>query len=535
MKLIGGYNQNAHDQPLHEYQRVAVDFLLDRLTVKDELGAGLFMDPGLGKTRVTWTAIDLMFKMDLITRALVIAPLRPLYTVWPVERREWGFAQTTSMLHKQCDRMLPKNRQVELMNFGSLKRIAEHKNRWDIIVIDESTFVKNWSTKRMRYIKSMIKTIPKRIILTGTPAANSLADLFAQLYIVDDGESLGRTITTFRANFCQPGGWQGRKWHVKGGSCKLLKNAIGDRVLRMQAEDYLDMPKLVQNNLFVELPDKTMRQYKRFEKELVAELEAAEAEHKRQTAAYEDYLLKLEDAKEDAELHGAVTFVPKPASSVMIYAPNAASAYMKCRQLAAGPIYTIDEDGRRQPTKSNVSGFEYAIAHNEKIKALEELAEMLGFQATHKTEAFIGKPLLIAYNFTHELAEILKSPIFKRAGVINGKTKPGDLERNVKHWNNGTLQFLVCQWKAASHGLNLQKGDCADIVAFSLTDSPETYEQLYRRIYRQGVTANQVRVHRILSRNTVDEVQLQRLEGKFSTQKEFLDALKASAKRHLSG
>ena len=87
MKLIGGHNDYAHKFPLHDYQTAAVDFLLDRLTIKDEQGAGLFMDPGLGKTRTTLTALDLMFTMELIQRALIIAPLRPLYTVWPEERR----------------------------------------------------------------------------------------------------------------------------------------------------------------------------------------------------------------------------------------------------------------------------------------------------------------------------------------------------------------------------------------------------------------------------------------------------------------
>ena len=226
MFLIGGYSDEAKKFPLHGYQNVAVDFILNRLTIKDELGAGLFLDPGLGKTRITWTVIDLMFKMDLLKRVLIVAPLRPLYTVWGAERRLWGFPQTTSMLHKQCDRMLPKNRDVEFMNFGSLKRLAEYKNRWDLLVVDESTFVKNISTKRMKYIKAMIKTIPNRLILTGSPAANSLADLFAQLYIVDDGESLGRTKTIFNARYCQPGGWQGKKFIVKGGSSCQSKTCL---------------------------------------------------------------------------------------------------------------------------------------------------------------------------------------------------------------------------------------------------------------------------------------------------------------------
>ena len=491
MKLIGGYNDHAREFPLHDYQTRAVDFLLDRLTVLDEPGAGLFLDPGLGKTRITLTAIDLMFSMKVINRVLVLAPLRPLYTVWPVERRDWGFPQVTAVLHKQHEKALLRNRPIELMNFGSLKKISEIKDRWDLLVVDESTYLKTWTTNRMGYVKKLIKTIPKRIILTGTPAANSLGDLFSQMFIVDDGESLGNTITGFRKNFCevdtQKSGRQYTKWKIKTHSKTKIFNSIKDKVLRMQAEDYLDMPDLVHNNLNVELSDAVMRQYRRFEKELVAEIEQHQQEH------------------------------PE-----IVYAPNMASAYTKCRQLAAGPIYKIDADGRRQPKKGSIAGFEYAVAHQEKVKALEELAEMLN-----------GKPLLIAYNFTSELAELLSSNYFKAAGVINGKVKPADVEKAIKLWNDDNLQFLICQWRAASHGLNLQKGSCQDLAAMSLTDSPETYEQWYRRVYRQGQRAKQVRVHRVIARGTVDEVQLARLNGKFATQAEFLNALKSHAKQHL--
>lgn len=481
MKMIGGYNDEAKSKPLHDYQCRAVDFIIDRLFVQDEMGAGLFLDPGLGKTRTSLTALDMLFDMEFIKRALILAPLRPLYSVWPQESTEWGFPRRPIILHKQLEFAMGYNREIELMNFGSLKKISEFKNRWDILVVDESTYLKNWSSKRMGFVKKMIKTIPKRLILTGTPAANSLSDLFSQMFIVDDGKSLGRTVTKFRSIYCTPGGWQGKKWLVKGGSQVLLDKAIDGKVLRMQAEDYLDMPDLIQNNIYVDLPKKIQGQYKRFEKELVAQLENEE-----------------------------------------IYAPNASSAYTKCRQMASGPIYLIDDDGRKEQAPGTTARFKYAVAHKEKFEALKELAESVN-----------GKPILIFYNFRNELQELEKLPGFSKHAIIQGGMKEKEVAEIVDKWNNDKYNFLFCQWKAASHGLNLQKGSCSDIACFSLTDSPETYEQAYRRIYRQGVTTQQVRVHRLLTRNTVEEVQLERLEGKFKTQKEFLDALKQQAQSHL--
>jgi SNF2 family DNA or RNA helicase len=517
MRLIGGYNENAKAKPLHDYQCRAVDFVLDRLYTEDEAGAGLFLDPGLGKTRTSLTIIDLLLQMGAIEKALILAPLRPLYSVWPNELREWGFPYLSAMLHKQLDKGLVMDRPIELMNFGSVKKLAEYKNRWDIIIVDESTYLKNWSAKRTGFVKKMIKTIPKRIILTGTPAANSLQDLFSQLFIVDNGESLGRTITKFRGLYCQPSGWQGRQWAIKGGSVDLLEARISDRCLRMQCEDYLDMPDLIQNNVYVDLPTKVKGQYKRFEKELVAEIEAAEAE----TAKYEADLEKWANQVQTAPGLTTATPMEKPARPMStIYSPNASGAYMKCRQLAAGMVYLIDEDGRRMKNKTPV-GYEYGKAHAAKLEALMEIAEGIN-----------GKPLMIGYNFKHELAEILKMIGKTGVGVIQGGMKESDVNPIIDKWNGNKLRFLVCQWRAASHGLNLQKSECGDIAAFSLTDSPETYEQLYRRIYRQGSGTKQVRIHRILTRDTVDMVQCERVDGKLTTQKDFLEALKQHAKKN---
>ena len=132
--------------------------------------------------------------------------------------------------------MIPKNRPIEFMNFGSLKKIAEYKGRWDIVVVDESTYLKNWSTHRMRYMKKMIKTIEKRIILTGTPAANSLSDLFSQMFIVDNGESLGRTLTSFRANFCQPAGGRARSGSSRAVRRSFLSKRSGIECLECKGK-----------------------------------------------------------------------------------------------------------------------------------------------------------------------------------------------------------------------------------------------------------------------------------------------------------
>lgn len=468
--MIGGYSAEAVEKPLHDYQKFAADWLLQRIYVRDWEGAGLFMDPGLGKTRTTLSILDVLFNLDVVKRALILAPLRPVYGVWPAEFKRWGFPQTHVILHKQQIKAMSYNCQVELANYEMLKHLQDLAGRWDIIVLDESTFVKTWSAKRTKYLRRMVQETPKRVILTGTPAANSLADLHAQLYMVDRGAALGRTVTQFRARFMFQGGWRGRNWYVREGVQGSILDAIKNKCLRMQAEDHLDMPKLVENEIWCELETGLLRQYAKLKRELYAELETGE-----------------------------------------VYAASASAAYMKCRQFANGQVYVpIEETGEKRVVE----------VHEQKLKALFELYEELA-----------GKPLLVFYFFTHDRERIrsTRGSPFKDAPVIAGGMKESELETLLAEWNDGKHKALLCQWQSGSHGLNMQ-GACNDIACYGLIDSPETFSQAYRRVYRQGVGGDQVRIHKILVRGTVDQTMLERLQGKHKTEAEFLAALKQHAR-----
>jgi len=318
-------------------------------------------------------------------------------------------------------------------------------------------------------MRKMVKNIPQTVILTGTPAANSLGDLHAQHYMIDRGEKLGKTVTAFRSKFCQQGGWMGRKWSVREGVKDCLLNAVKDTCLRMQAEDHLDMPKLVENEIWCKMGKVSLNQYKKLKRELFTELE-----------------------------NGADIMVG-----------SAAAAYTKCKQFANGQVYSTPAEGEERVVHQ---------VHKEKISALLELHEELA-----------GKPLLIFYHYSHDRDRILSQGPFKKAPVLSGGMKIQDVERILNEWNSGKHHAILAQWQAASHGLNMQ-GCCNDIACFGLHDSLEIYDQAIRRVYRQGVSGPQVRIHRILMKDTVEEVMIERLRGKMETQSDFLHALKKHAK-----
>lgn len=445
---------------LYDYQQTALDFCMKRLYTEGKLGAGLFLDPGLGKTLITLALMERLRDLGEVQNVLLVAPLRVCKLVWGQEIAKWGFDFDTNMLCQRVKAGLKQTAFIDLMNPESLHHLEKECHRWDMIVIDESTKFKNWSSKRTRMLRKMIPNFDKRLELTGTPAPNSLADLHAQMYMLDNGEALGRNVTVFRSIYMRQGGWQGRQWMLRENQQDAIQEKVAPICLRLDAETCLDMPELVVNDVYCELPPKCVTQYKQLKKELLAQLETGN-----------------------------------------ILAQNAASAYMKMKQFANGRMY----DSERK----------VHLVHTEKQEMLYDLVDELG-----------GKPVLLFYQFAHDLEAIKKK--YPKAPVLNGKTTSAEAEKMVKDFNDGKVRVFPVQVQAASHGLNLQNA-CNDVIYYGLNDSLEIYDQSFRRVYRNGVTGYQVRIHRLLTRGTVDEVILSRLQCKDQTQRQFLNALKSHA------
>lgn len=182
-----------------------------------------------------------------------------------------------------------------------------------------------------------------------------------------------------------------------------------------------------------------------------------------------------------------------------IVAANAAAASMKCRQIANGGVY--DENGDTH------------TVHMEKADAILDLVEELQ-----------GTPILIAYEFTHDL-ERLKRSLGKDTPHIGGGVSTKRATELERAWNAGELPVLLGQPASIAHGLNLQ--DAGNHIAWhSLTWNFEHYDQFIKRILRQGSKHKKVFVHHIIARNTVDEAILMALSVKDNTQKSLLSGLK---------
>lgn len=449
-------------EQLHDYQVKAVDMIVNNFN------CGLFLDCGLGKTVSTLTAIQELREIGFIDKVLIIAPKKVAQVTWKDEINNWEHlkglrisvidgtaAQRRAAMMADADIYTVSRDNVVWL-------VVEHggvKLPYDMVVIDELSSFKNPASKRFKALRRVRKFIPRVVGLTGTPAPNGLIDLWAQMFLIDEGKRLGKTITDYRDRFFTAGRRNGDivyQWDLKSPAEETeqkISDLIKDICISMSAEDYLKMPDKLMYHDRVKLSDKDFKAYKTFEREQVLEfIESGET----------------------------------------ITAASAAALSNKLQQFANGAMYDADR--------------KVLQLHDEKIEKLKELVE-----------AANGQPVLIAYTFKHDLDKIMDAL---------KEYKPVKLEKpeQIADWNAGKINVLVTHPASAGHGLNLQKGGHI-IIWYGLTWALELYQQFNARLYRQG-QKKPVSIHHIIATDTVDEKIIKSLDGKDTTQRSLMDAIK---------
>lgn len=334
---------------LHEYQKNTVEF------INENPYCGLFLDLGLGKTVTALTAInDLMYDRFEVSKVLVIAPLRVADTTWSAEADKWGHLKhlTISKIlgdKKSRIRALRKKADIYVINVENVSWLVAYLGsafNFDMVVIDELSCFKDHESIRFKALRQVRPSVKRVVGLTGTPAPNGLIQLWPQLYLLDRGARLGRTITEYRNNYFLPGKTNGHvvfNYKLRDKSENAIYEKISDICISMKACDYINMPRRIDNKIEIAFDETVGKQYRDFERQQV---------------------LKL---KSDEE----ITVV------------NAAALCNKLLQFANGAVYNEDKV--------------YKETHDLKIKALEEILETSG-----------GKNVLVFYSYQHDLDRIQK-------------------------------------------------------------------------------------------------------------------------------
>lgn len=264
----------------HSYQRYAIERILS------DARLGLFLSMGLGKTVITLTAVnELKYRRWAVARCLVVAPKKVAEATWSKEAEKWDHLRHLRILPvlgsaQKRIRALDTPADIWVINRENVPWLVEHyRNAWpfDMVVLDESSSFKNAKSKRFKALKLVLSRIRRLVELTGTPAPNGLEDLWAQIYLLDGGARLGKTLSSFReAFFTQDYAYPGQQYRTftpRAGADGRIRAAISDICVSMKAEDWLELPEYIEDIVPVELDDKARRAYRKMERDLLLQVD----------------------------------------------------------------------------------------------------------------------------------------------------------------------------------------------------------------------------------------------------------------------
>ena len=452
----------------HEYQKYCIE------RVYDTEALALFLEPGLGKTVITLTAIkELKYSRFQVGKVLVIAPKKVAESTWAREAKKWnhlGLLRISSVLGSQQKRMraLSMPADIYITNRENVTWIVDYyRNEWpfDMVVIDELSSFKSHQAKRFKSLVLVRDRIKRIVGLTGTPAPNGLIDLWAQVYLLDQGERLGKYITHYRQRYFDPDQRNQERvfnYKPKNDSAETIKRLIGDICISMKAEDYLELPDCIMDQRIVMLDDKAQKSYDKLEKEM---------------------LLQIDEQ--------------------LIDAGSAAVLNNKLLQLCNGAVYGENR--------------EVVAVHDCKIEAFMELVEELN-----------GNPALVFYSFQHDIPRLEKA--LKKTGL---RVRVLKTPQDETDWNNREIDILLAHPASCAYGLNLQDGG-NHVIWFGLNWSLELYQQANKRLHRQG-QQQKVFIHLLTISGGIDEDVVKALDGKSDTQEMLMLALKARIEKHKGG
>lgn len=390
-------------EQFHDYQNRGVE------AIKAHQRSALHLFLSAGKSTVTLTAIAELLDEGRIYGALVLAPRRVAENVWKQEAAKWeqtAHLRVCVLRGKKTTmaRNLLAPYDVWVINYESIPWLATQMNTlffdhgkflpWDMLVLDESTRVKNSTGKRAALFRKFVGHMPWRTALTGTPAPNGYADLHGQYLMLDDGQRLGESKINYLERYFDVDPYSKRVRPTPTGR-KLIEQKISDITLSLIETDHIKLPDYLYRDVTVELPPKVREQYDKFEEEMFGVF---------------DGLGELE-----------------------VF--NAAALTTKCRQIANGSV--LDTETQQA---HNV--------HEAKLEALDDVMEEAAGSPVFLSYVFRHDMHRIMARYEHKYKCVYLGPgVSDAAGV-----------KIMDAWNRGEYDLLVTHPASAGHGINAQFG-----------------------------------------------------------------------------
>ena len=490
---------------LRDYQQLAKNFVLTRPY------CALHLPMAFGKTL---TVLSSLQDIPLQGHVLVIAPINIARIVWVNEIEEWDFKLRHKSLilndkgkpfrekmkrYARYEEVLTDPPTMYFINNELVEDLVEwmiqNSTYWPFptIVIDEAQSFKNPTGNRFKALAKIRPDVARLIELTGTPIPNGYLDLWSQVYLLDQGMSLGPNITWYKNTFFQVSKYRNNApiaWEPLPYAIETIKDRTKHLIVSVDNAD-LKLPEKIPNEVKIHLDTNLMKKYQTFRTDFVIEF-ANDLEP--------DGIIGqvIEDIQNDHRLSQKEK--DQQIKDMLKEAMIASAGVLrgKCLQFASGQMYMDDEKK------------EYEIIHDEKLEALAMLVK----------EA--DSNIIIGYRFRHELDRILKElPALIDRPVVKFN---GTREMEAA-WNRREIPVMVTHPASAGHGMNFQKGG-HHLAWSTLPDSSEHFNQLNQRQARPGQMNNHVYISRLRCVGTEDDKQMPRLEDKMAVEQDFLSSYK---------
>jgi len=435
-------------------------------------------DVGTGKTVIGLTAAHNALQSGDVSRWLILAPKLVATDTWAQESAQWSHLDNDAVAiacgnEKQRLEALQSDCPIVVTNYENLQWLLKQYPRpskyddplpFDGLMCDEIDKLKSVSSKRFKDFRNRVKVFNKRVGLTGTLVPNNLTEVWGQTYMIDGGETFGRSFYAWRKDNFYPTDYKQYNWAPFPDTREKILESLTGLAFRLPAKGLPIVHNLAPVKLT--LPAIVRSRYDELE---------------------EEFLLIIEDKKKNKR---------------RVDAANEAVLVGKLQQICAGFSY--------------VDRSKEAVWHSyEKFDCLDNLCGPNG----------LGEQVLVFYHFREELDELKRR--YPGLHYLGGGVSNSAARSAIQKWNAGELPMLALHPASAGHGLNLQKSGVHRIAFLTLPWSGGMYKQVTGRLARRGQTAKKIYTHTALFTDTIDEDVYGTVTGKLSGMEDFLDDLYA--------
>lgn len=229
-----------------------------------------FNEQGTGKTNSVIWAADYLLKTEVIRRVLIICPLSIMDCAWRSDLFKTAMHRRVGIAHgsreKRID-VIKSKAEFVVINYDGIEVVQDEiaRGRFDLIVCDEATALKNPKTRRWKALNGLVKPDTWLWLLTGTPAAQSPEDAYGLAKMVNPS-----AVPSYG------GAWKDKvmykvtqfKWVPKP-EAQALVHQVLQPAIRYSKEECLDLPEMLYSTREVEMTPQQKKYYDTLRREML--------------------------------------------------------------------------------------------------------------------------------------------------------------------------------------------------------------------------------------------------------------------------